>query len=454
MTTSDLDQFRSRLREVVKIIDLLESTGHHIRLNGQGGGTTRCPFHDDHRPSLSVYADKDGVERFRCFGCSVHGDVFDFARLQSGDPDHLSTLRRLAEKHQIPWPDALPPNGQKPSDVIHRAARFYQRGLTKPVLEYLAGRGFPETFVKERQIGYVPVGTDATTTRLADEARKAGLIDEAVTAGLVLKYRNGRLRDFFWSDTRGYVIFPNLVDGKAIGLQGRAYPAGSTTKSKYLNLPGSTHQLYNLRDAAFPSVILCEGIPDTMSAILAKVPDTGACGIMGQQGWQDDWLRLFRRVKRIYVAVHPDATLRAIDLARAFGTRGRVLPVPEGLGTKDDPGKRDLNNWLCGPAERDPDKFRPLLQGAMLASLTPYALLADRIPETAASWDLEHVILIPAAQRHAGGDYTGLDLLRELGHHDPVFRDSHLLRIAERVGLPFSTLQEAALELARENGVT
>lgn len=72
MTSSDFDQFRSRLREAVKIADLLESTGHHIRRNGQGGGTTRCPFHDDHRPSLSVYGDKEGVERFRCFSCSVH----------------------------------------------------------------------------------------------------------------------------------------------------------------------------------------------------------------------------------------------------------------------------------------------------------------------------------------------------------------------------------------------
>ena len=449
MTTADFDQFRARLREVVKIVDLLESTGHHIRRNNQGGGTARCPFHDDHRPSLSVYVDKEGVERFRCWSCNPRGgDVFDFAQLQSGDPDHLSTLRRLAEKHQIPWPETLSSNGQKPSDVIHRAARFYQRGLTKPVLEYLAGRGFPEAFVKDRQIGYVPVGTEATTTRLADEAKKAGILDDALTEKLVIEYRNGRLRDWFWSDARGYIIFPNLVDGKAIGLQGRAYPATSGTRSKYLNLPESTHQLYNPREAAFRSVILCEGIPDTMSAMLAKVPDTGACGIMGTQGWQDEWLRLFRRASRIYVALDRDAEIKAIDVARAFGTRGRVLLLPEILGPKGD-----LNDWFCGPAERDPGKFQLILQEAMRSSLTPYAMLADRIPDNVARWDLEHVALIPSAQRHAGGDYTGLDLLRELGHHDPVFRDSHLLRVAERVGLPFSTLQEAALELARENGV-
>ncbi len=348
----DFDQLRSRLREVVKITELLAGMGHRIRVNERGRGTTRCPFHDDHRPSFSITTD-GGVERFFCGGCGVHGDVFDFARLQSGDPDHLSTLRRLAEQYQIPWPDAMSENGHARVDIIGRAARFYQHGLTKPVLDYLAGRGFPEAFVRDRQIGYSPIGTEATRTRLADEAEKAKALDDALAAGLVLKFRNGRLRDFFWSDLRGYIIFPNLADGKAIGLQGRAFPAGTTTRSKYLNLPGSTHQLYNPRDAAFRSVVLCEGIPDTMSAMLAKLPDTGACGMLGTQGWQDDWLRLFRRAGRVYVALDRDAELRAIDLARGFGTRGRVLRLPETLGPKGD-----LNDWFCGPAERDPERFR------------------------------------------------------------------------------------------------
>jgi len=444
--SADFDQLRSRLREVVKITELLAGMGHGIRVNERGRGTTRCPFHDDHRPSFSITTD-GGVERFFCGGCGVHGDVFDFARLQSGDPDHLSTLRRLAEQYEIPWPDATAENGHARVEVISRAARFYQHGLTKPVLDYLAGRGFPDAFVRDCQIGYSPIGTEATRTRLADEAAKATLLDDALAAGLVLKFRNGRLRDFFWSDLRGYVIFPNLTGGKATGLQGRAFPASTTTRSKYLNLPGSTHQLYNPRDAAFRSVVLCEGIPDTLSAMLAKLPDTGACGMLGTQGWQDDWLRLFRRAGRIYVALDRDAELRAIDLARGFGTRGRVLWLPETLGPKGD-----LNDWFCGPAERDPERFRSLLHEAMQASLTPYALATERIPDNIARWDLEHAVLLPAAERRAGSAYTGLDLLRDLGHHDPLFRDGHLLQIAERVGLPFSTLQEAALELARENG--
>ena len=35
-------------------------------------GMARCPFHDDHSPSLKL------DDRFYCFGCGASGDVIDF----------------------------------------------------------------------------------------------------------------------------------------------------------------------------------------------------------------------------------------------------------------------------------------------------------------------------------------------------------------------------------------
>ena len=35
-------------------------------------GMARCPFHDDHHPSLRLYDD-----HFYCFACAAHGDVID-----------------------------------------------------------------------------------------------------------------------------------------------------------------------------------------------------------------------------------------------------------------------------------------------------------------------------------------------------------------------------------------
>jgi hypothetical protein len=37
------------------------------------GGKIRCPFHDDHTPSLQVYAD-----HYHCFVCGAHGDLTDW----------------------------------------------------------------------------------------------------------------------------------------------------------------------------------------------------------------------------------------------------------------------------------------------------------------------------------------------------------------------------------------
>jgi hypothetical protein len=42
-------------------------------------GKIRCPFHDDHSPSLHIYDD-----HFHCFVCGAHGDVIDWLREREG----------------------------------------------------------------------------------------------------------------------------------------------------------------------------------------------------------------------------------------------------------------------------------------------------------------------------------------------------------------------------------
>jgi hypothetical protein len=74
------DNLRAALRERVHIADLPQARGVPLRPNGRGGGTALCPFHDDHRPSLSIYRSRrDDTERFRCWSCMVHGRVVDRA---------------------------------------------------------------------------------------------------------------------------------------------------------------------------------------------------------------------------------------------------------------------------------------------------------------------------------------------------------------------------------------
>src|SRR5215831_11480907 len=75
------DDLRAALRERVHIADLLQARGVTVRPNGRGGGTALCPFHDDHRPSLSIYRSRhDDSERFRCWSCGSRGDVLYIRR--------------------------------------------------------------------------------------------------------------------------------------------------------------------------------------------------------------------------------------------------------------------------------------------------------------------------------------------------------------------------------------
>jgi DNA primase len=132
------DDLRAALRERVHVADLLQARGVPVRLNGRGGGTALCPFHDDHRPSLSIYRSRrDGTERFRCWSCGSRGDMFDFVQTLLDYPDHTATLRALATEHRLPWPEHHEPVS---SDVLDRAAQFYAGRLTAPVLRGAAGR--------------------------------------------------------------------------------------------------------------------------------------------------------------------------------------------------------------------------------------------------------------------------------------------------------------------------
>jgi len=256
--------------------------------------------------------------------------------------------------------------------VLDRVAQFYADRLTVPVLRYLAERGFPETFVRQRRIGYAPISSSrdllVREIRAMTKSNGIQLLQQAIEAGLVVRDKAGAVRDFFASETSGYILFPNMVHGRVVDLQGRTYPTPSR-RSGYLNRPVPIHHLYNAGDAGQRSLILCEGIPDTLSVLVAGLKDTGACGLYGTGGWQPAWLPLFRRAGRVYVALDRDATDRAIALARTFGTRGRVLIPPQDLGPKGD-----LNDWLRVGAKGDPAAFRSILERALAMSPTPWAL--------------------------------------------------------------------------------
>lgn len=88
-------------QEILNILDIqsfYSSETPSIKWNGSGMGQALCPFHDDHKPSLSV---KLNTGEFKCFGCDKNGSIFDFYMAKHG-VDFKTALNNLAKEGGIP----------------------------------------------------------------------------------------------------------------------------------------------------------------------------------------------------------------------------------------------------------------------------------------------------------------------------------------------------------------
>lgn len=124
-------------------------------------GMARCPFHEDHNPSMKV------DDRFYCFGCHASGDVIDFtARLFGLSPYAAAQKLEIdfgigSEHEQLPLPNHEEPSRdreqlcicilreylrhlriwqlryrpEKPGDPIH--PRFAEAMKALPTVNYL-----------------------------------------------------------------------------------------------------------------------------------------------------------------------------------------------------------------------------------------------------------------------------------------------------------------------------
>ena len=103
------DVFRE-VRERVSARDAAERYG--LRLDRSGRAL--CPYHDDHRPSLSFKG-----ARFRCWSCGARGDSTDLtAKLLGLDP--LGAVARLNEDFDLRLAIARPPTAAEREAAARR----------------------------------------------------------------------------------------------------------------------------------------------------------------------------------------------------------------------------------------------------------------------------------------------------------------------------------------------
>ncbi|WCR58117.1 DNA primase [Wolbachia endosymbiont of Ctenocephalides felis wCfeJ] len=278
---------------------LSDIVGKKVRLIKRGNSFVGlCPFHNEKTPSFSV-SDTKGL--YYCFGCSAHGDVFEFISQTEG-LSFKEALERLASATGVELPKNL--NITKESDklfsTLSLAANWFVQ-KKQGVTDYLRQRKISPEIIDKFKIGYAP------SSGLKEYLNSSGIEDEIlIDIGLI----NKNSRDYFYDR----LIFPiHNIAGKVIGFGGRAL--SSEQQPKYLNSPES--QLFKKRENLYglnfalseirkrQHVFVVEGYMDVIALHQAGISNTVAP--LGTAISAEQIQNLWRYTKEISICMDGDS---------------------------------------------------------------------------------------------------------------------------------------------------
>ena len=348
-----VDDVKDRL-DVVDVISgyvPLKKTGRTFKAT--------CPFHTEKTPSFVVDPQR---QSWRCFGaCATGGDAFSFVMRKDG-LSFGDALRQLAEKAGV---EIRPREQAERTDVLLRAnnegATFYREALASPEGQaargYLRERGIDDGAAEAFDLGLSP----RSGTALRDHLSSLGHdVEHAVDAGLLRRFEDGNLRDFF----RGRLMFP-IHDrrGRVAGFGARTLDGSDP---KYINTPSTRvfdkrATLYGLHLAA-PSIrekdeaIVVEGYMDTIAA--HQHGYTNVVASMGTALTEQQVAQLRSMASGCILALDPDqagqeATLRSLE------SSWRIVDMQRARAQAPTDGayrRKSMNLRIASlPAGRDPD---------------------------------------------------------------------------------------------------
>lgn len=344
-----------QIEEIRSKIDIIQLISEYLPLKKSGRNfKALCPFHAEKTPSLVVSPER---QIFKCFGCSVGGDIFGFLMKMEG-MEFGEALRTLAKRAGVTLttyhPTTAETEKEKLYQINHLAGEFYHYLLAShPVgqqaRQYLKlKRGVSEETIRLFKLGYAPPLWEGLQKFLV--GKKGYKPEELLKAGLVVG-QTGRFRDFF----RDRLIFP-LKDhrGNVVGFSGRIL---SGDGPKYINTPETAvyHKadlLYGLETTknAIKSqnqVIIVEGEFDLLSSWQAGVLNVVA--IKGS-ALTESQLRLLKRFcENLVLALDRDlagdtASHRGIELAELSGFNVQVFRLSESKDP-DELARKNPEAW-------------------------------------------------------------------------------------------------------------
>jgi len=296
---------------------LSDIVGKKVRLIKRGDSFVGlCPFHNEKTPSFSVSNIK-GL--YYCFGCSAHGDAFEFISQTEG-LSFKEALEKLASVAGVELPKnlSIAKENNKLFSALNLAANWFAQ-KNRGVMAYLRQRKISPKIIDKFRIGYAP------SSGLREYLNSSGIEDKVlVNVGLI----NRNSRDYFYDR----LMFPiHNIMGKVIGFGGRAL--NSEQQPKYLNSPES--QLFKKRENLYglnlalseirkkQHLFVVEGYMDVIALHQAGISNTVAP--LGTAISAEQIKNLWRFAKEISICMDGDsagchAAIRIAEL---------VLPILE-----------------------------------------------------------------------------------------------------------------------------
>jgi DNA primase len=302
-----------------------------------------CPFHNDTHPSFVVNSEK-GI--FKCFGCNVSGNIFNFIMLIN-NVSWIEAFKILSKQSGININQYYGYNlsnftNDKLLNILDKTKSYYHDYLinnkcntTQKVIKYLHNRGITIEIINQFHIGFSP-----NKYFIQDKLLKDGYtINDLQQAGIVGTFN----KTMYFEYMSRRIVFPIYnVSGKVVGFGGRVFE--SNFKSKYINTPDTlvyskSKNLYGLFQA-IPNllknkrIIIVEGYIDVLT--LHKFKISNAVAILGTAFTKEQAKLITRYSKNVTLILDSDnagiqTTQRILKILLQLGITCKVVKLPNNI---------------------------------------------------------------------------------------------------------------------------
>jgi DNA primase len=433
-------------QRVLDATDIVQLVGEHVSLKPKGREYVGlCPFHDDHRPSMTVVPHK---RIYHCFSCGAGGDAIAFVMNyhKMGFREALEHLARRANIELTPWRggESRRDQGGVTRDAILSAnltaADFFRTILQHPehgraARELISRRGISPDMVQLFGLGAAPDRWDG----LLQVIQKKRLpVEPFVAAGLLKTRASGGQYDAF----RNRLIFP-ITDqiGRVIAFGGRRLNdekrEDGTEEAKYLNSAESiafdkSATLFGLHQAA-PEIrrkrtaIVTEGYMDAIACHQAGI--TNVVATLGTALTAANARILRRQCETVILLFDGDeagqrAAERAVEVFFAEPIDVKIAMLSSVTDAKDPDELLKREDGL--------DVFGRVIE----AAVDPLTLLMDRIKAEMIGRGI-------AGRARVLDEFIARLVALGLGRVDPIRKQLILTRLTAVAGVDWETIVKA-----------